>query len=130
MNATEEYNGYINSSKNQEIESMLDQPSEKRASVKKDVFIKGKQETLDDVIAFISNIIIFARYFVKMSKVDKDEQPYIIKLIIDVADFLSSAEYMNFHDKFKKGTTYMPHTVISYIFQKILSSSKWQRIQM
>ena len=116
MSATDEYNGYINSSKNQEVENMLDQPSEKRASVKKEVFIKGKQETLDDVIAFISNIVIFARYFVKMSKDEKEEQPYFIQLIIEVADFLSSAEYMNFHDKFKKGVTYMPHTLITYIF--------------
>ena len=116
MSATDEYNGYINSSKNQEVEYMLDQPSEKRASVKKEVFIKGKQETLDDVIAFISNIVIFARYFVKMSKDDKEEQPYFVQLIIEVADFLSSAEYMNFHDKFKRGTTYMPHTLITYIF--------------
>ena len=66
---------------------MLDQPSEKRASVKKEVFIKGKQENLDDVIAFISNIVIFARYFVKMSKDEKEEQPYFIQLIIEVADF-------------------------------------------
>ena len=116
MSATEEYNGYINSSKNQEVENMLDQPSEKRASVKKEVFIKGKQETLDDVIAFISNIIIFARYFVKMSKDNKDEQPYFIQLIIEMADFLSSAEYMKFHEQFKKGTVYMPHTLITYIF--------------
>ena len=116
MSATEEYNGYINSSKNQEVENMLDQPSEKRASVKKEVFIKGKQETLDDVIAFISNIIVFARYFVKMSKDDKDEQPYFIQLIIEMADFLSSAEYMKFHEQFKKGTPYMPHTLITYIF--------------
>ena len=87
MSATDEYNGYINSSKNQEVENMLDQPSEKRASVKKEVFIKGKQENLDDVIAFISNIVIFARYFVKMSKDEKEEQPYFIQLIIEVADF-------------------------------------------
>ena len=116
MNTTDEYNVYINSSKNQEVENMLDQPSEKRASVKKEVFIKGKQETLDDVIAFISNIVIFARHFVKMSKDDKEEQPYFIQLIIEVADFLSSAEYTNFHDKFKKSATYMPHTLITYIF--------------
>ena len=68
MSATDEYNGYINSSKNQEVENMLDQPSEKRASVKKKVFIKGRQETLDDVITFISNIVIFARYFIKSQR--------------------------------------------------------------
>ena len=102
MNTSDEYSGYINSSKNQEVENMLDQPSEKRAGVKKEIFIKGRQESLDDVITFISNIIIFARYFVKMSKDDKEDQPYIIQLIIEVADFLSSAKCMSFHEKFKK----------------------------
>ena len=42
MNTTDEYNVYINSSKNQEVENMLDQPSEKRASVKKLLFHKRK----------------------------------------------------------------------------------------
>ena len=91
---------YINSSKNQEVEHMLDQPSEKRTSVKKEVFIKGKQENLNDVITFIPNIVLFARYFVKISKEETEDQPYIIQMIIEVADFLSSAEYMSFNDKF------------------------------
>ena len=51
-----------------------------------------------------------------MSKDNKDEQPYFIQLIIEMADFLSSAEYMKFHEQFKKGTVYMPHTLITYIF--------------
>ena len=107
---------------------MLDQPSEKRAGVKKEIFIKGKQESLDDVIAFISNIIIFARYFVKMSKDDKEDQPYFILLIIEVADFLSSAEYMSFREKFKKSVTFMPtHLLIIFLIFS-LPSSKWQRI--
>ena len=36
---------------------MLEQPSEKRLGVHKDVFIKGGQETVNDVIAFITNIV-------------------------------------------------------------------------
>ena len=34
-NSTYEYNGYINSSKNTEVDRMLDQPSEKKASIRK-----------------------------------------------------------------------------------------------
>ena len=49
-----------NSSKNIDADRLLDQPSEKRSAVKKDIFIKGKQETLDDVITFISNIVTFS----------------------------------------------------------------------
>ena len=40
-NSTDEYNGYINSSKNIEVDRMLDQPNEKRASIRKEVFING-----------------------------------------------------------------------------------------
>ena len=52
----------MSSSKNLEAERMLDQPSEKRSSVRKDVFIKGRQETIQDVITFIANIIAFAKF--------------------------------------------------------------------
>ena len=57
----------MSSSKNLEAERMLDQPSEKRSSVRKDVFIKGRQETIQDVITFIANIIAFAKFWVKFS---------------------------------------------------------------
>jgi len=115
-NSTDEYNGYINSSKNIEVDRMLDQPSEKRSSIRKEVFIKGRQESIDDVIAFIANIIVYARFWVKMDKDDTEDQPYIIQLIVEIADYLSSAEYKNFYDRFKKSTVFMPHTLIAYIF--------------
>ena len=38
MNSTDEYNGYINLSKNRELKNMLDQHNNKRASIKKQVF--------------------------------------------------------------------------------------------
>ena len=38
----DEYTSLMNSSRNAEVESLLDQPSKKRAEVKKEVFIKGK----------------------------------------------------------------------------------------
>ena len=36
--STDEYNGYVNSSKNIEIDKLLDQPAEKRSGIRKDVF--------------------------------------------------------------------------------------------
>ena len=83
---------------------MLDHPSEKRASVKKDVFIKGRQETIDDVVSFIANIIIYARFWVQMSPINTDDQPYIIQLLVEIADYISSAEYVSFNEKYKKST--------------------------
>ena len=112
-NASDEYSGYINSSKNVEVDRLLDQPAEKRSSIRKEIFIKGRQDTLEDVIAFIANISVFARFWIKM---DNDKQPLLIQLITELADFLSSSEYKSFHDKFKTCKVYMPHTLITYIF--------------
>ena len=112
-NESVEYSGYINSSKDVEVDRLLDQPAEKRSSIRKEIFIKGRQETLEDVITFIANINVFARFWIKM---DNDTQPLLIQLLNDTADFLSSAEYKSFHDKFKTCKVYMPHTLITYIF--------------
>ena len=95
------------------MDRLLDQPAEKRSSIRKEIFIKGRQETLEDVITFIANINVFARFWIKM---DNDKQPLLIQLLNDTADFLSSAEYKSFHDKFKTCKVYMPHTLITYIF--------------
>ena len=59
---------YIDASKNCEVESILDQPSKKRMRVKKDIFIKGGYEYLDNFIKFIANILTFARFWVKMTE--------------------------------------------------------------
>ena len=82
---------------------MLDQPSEKRSGVRKDVFIKGRQETVDDVIAFIANIVCFGRFWVKMVDGDENSYPFVLQLFIEVADVLSSATYREFDGKFKTG---------------------------
>ena len=49
-NESMEYSSYINSSKDVEVDRLLDQPAEKRSSIRKEIFIKGRQETLEDVI--------------------------------------------------------------------------------
>ena len=95
----EDYNIYVNASKNQDVEKMLDQPSKKRAAVKKDIFIKGRQETIQDVIAFISNIVIFARFWVKIEKNNDEDYTFVVQLVTEVADILSSAEFMGFYSK-------------------------------
>ena len=112
-NESNEYSGYINSSRDVEVDRLLDQPAEKRSSIRKEIFLKGRQESLEDVITFIANITVFARFWIKMND---DTQPLMIQLLTEIADFLSSAEYKVFHDKFKKCKVYMPHTLISYIF--------------
>ena len=111
----EDYKRYISSSRNSEIEDTLNQPLEKRSAVKKDIFLKGKQESLKDVLQFIANIVVFARYWVKMN--DKSSsQPLIIQIIIEIADYISTSDYENFHETHITSKKYMPHALIAYIF--------------
>ena len=60
----DEYTSLVNSSRNAEVECLLDQLSEKRAEVEKEVFIKGKQETVDDVLCLISKLCVCTRFWV------------------------------------------------------------------
>ena len=116
LESVDEYRSYINSSKNIEVDDLLEQQSEKRASIKKDIFIKGKQETMEDVLAFIANIIVFVRFWVKMDLNKGDQQPLLVQLFMELSDFLSSSEFVQFNEKFKATKIYMPHTLITYIF--------------
>ena len=111
----EDYEKYINSSKNSEIEDTLNQPLEKRSGVKKDIFLKGKQESLKDVIQFIANVVVFARYWVKMNE-ELSSQPLIIQMIIEIADYISTSDYEIFHETHISSKKYMPHALIAYIF--------------
>ena len=47
---------------------------------------------------------------------DTNEMPYIIQMLIEIADFLSLSEYLSFDNKYRKTTKYLSHTLVSYIF--------------
>ena len=85
---SEEYYNFVNSIRNVEVYRMLDQPEEKRAIMRKDIFIKGRQESIDNVISFISNIIIYARFWVKIWDGTMDDHPLVIEMLMKIADFL------------------------------------------
>ena len=112
----DEYTSLVNSSRNVEVECLLDKPSEKRAEVEKEVFIKGKQETADDVLCFISNLFVFPRFWVRMDIDDVQLYPFVLQLLVKVANILSSVEYRDFDGKFVGGHEFMAHTLIAYVF--------------
>ena len=74
----DEFDQLQNSSANAELEEMLHQPSERRSSVSKTAFIKGRQETLDDVIALLANLIILGRFWVTFDGKDVSTYPYVL----------------------------------------------------
>ena len=102
------------------MECLLDQPSENRAETKKQLFIKDRQETLDNVFAFLANVFVFSHFWVRMGIDETTSYPFVVQLLVEVADILSSVEYRKFTGKFVGGYENMSHTLIAYVF-KILS---------
>ena len=109
----DEYTSLINSSHNVEIECLLDQPSEKRAEVKKEVFIKGKHETIDDILYLIANLFVFTRFWTRMDINDVQSYPFVLQLLVEVTDILLSVEYRDFDGNFIGGHEFMIHTLIA-----------------
>ena len=60
IDTNDEYSGYSNSGKNIEVYRILNQSAEKNARIATKCFVKGRQETLDDTIAFITNIVVYS----------------------------------------------------------------------
>ena len=74
----DEFDQLQNSSANNELEEIPHQPSERRASFFKTVFIKGRQETLDDVIALLANVTILGKCWVTFDEKDVTAYPYVL----------------------------------------------------
>ena len=87
-----EYTTALHASNNAEVERILEQPEKKRSTVGKKAFIKGQQETLDDIITLISNVMMLGRYWVTMKVRNEATHFCIIRLLFDLVYTLSSAE--------------------------------------
>ena len=115
---TDDYERYIATSRNNELEVILDQPSEKRSAVKKEIFIKGRQESIEHVLNFIANIVVFARFWVKMTE-ESTSQPTFVQILVEVADYISTSEYKYSNEQHIATKVYMSHTLIAYLFNII-----------
>ena len=112
----DEYKSSINLSKNVDVDRMFDQPDEKRTLMKKDIFIKGRQNSIEDIITFIANILVYSRFWVKTTANNLSDYPYVIQMFIKIADFLSPSKYTKFNDKYRHEAPHMYHTLVCYIF--------------
>ena len=92
----DKYTSILNSSRNTEVECLLDHPSERRSGIKIEVFIKGRQETLDNVPTFVSNVLVFGCFWVLMNIDDITSSIFVIQLRAELLDVISSAEYQEF----------------------------------
>ena len=112
----DEFDQLQNSSANNELEEMLHQPAERRASVSKTVFIKGRQETLDDVIALLANVMILDRFWVTFDGNDTTTYPYVLRQLSELADVLTTSEFRTFAGTMKGACPFLAHTLIVNTF--------------
>ena len=104
----------MNSSRNVEVDQKLDKSAEKRAGMgKQKKTLRGRQETLNNVITFIANITALGRFRVK---VKDDNFPMILNILMDITDLIYSVEYRSFDEKSKGSIIYMAYTLVVYIF--------------
>ena len=62
-------------------------------------------------------MLTLGRYWVNIDTTkEKVVYPFALKLLVELADTLSSAEFREFESKFKNMCPFMAHTLISYIF--------------
>ena len=78
----------MNQNKNIEVDRILDQPEAIRAVMRKDVFIKGKQDSVNDVPTFISNIIVYSQFWINISNEDTNDIPCIIQMLTEIVLYL------------------------------------------
>ena len=112
----DEYTKYIHSSRNSEVESILEHPSEKKSGLRKEVFLKGKQESIEDIVTLAANLRVFGRFWTSKDNNCFHQQPLVITMMEEVAEFVSSPEFHQFFSKHKKTSNYIVHTIIVYMF--------------
>ena len=105
-----------NSSKNVGLEEMLHQPSEMRSSVSKTVFVKERQDSLEDVVALLANIMVLGRFWVKFMGTDVSTYPYVLRQLVGLTDVLTSVKFREFAATMKGVCPYLVHTLIVNIF--------------
>ena len=73
---------------------------------KSDIFIKWKQNILNDVLHLIVNLITFSRFWTGCT-IDSLVPPAIVDILLELADELSSANY--YHPLTTEDTTQKAH---------------------
>jgi len=95
---------------------MLHQPSEKRSSVSKTIFVEGRQHSLNDVVVLLAKIMVIGQFWIKVTGDDNPMFPYVLRQLIELANVLTSAKFREFSATMKGVCSYLAHTLIINIF--------------
>ena len=112
---TTDYTKMMEASKNNELNELLDKPSNKRFKKRSEIFIKGKQNTLNDILHLIANIITYSRFWTGCT-IDSPVSPTIVDILLELADELPSAEHKIYDYKYSHTHKYISHKSFTHIF--------------
>ena len=121
----------MRSSKKHDTDGLLDQPKERRALKKKDIFVKCCQENLSDIVSAAANTIVFSNFFTDFELNDTSSQPVLVQVYMAVTDVLTSKEYKAYDSLHSKDAKYMYHNsmiILFNIFSQFLKVAKNRKV--
>ena len=74
------------------MEFSVGEVAEKRVTIDKNSFVEGRQESYSDAITTIANLDDF---FAFLCECNTGDEPDIVRMMRDPADFLSQSEFQN-----------------------------------
>lgn len=110
-----EYLEYLKKSHLEDLEALVEEASEKRQKIGLKVFIGGKQDTPEDVITALANIDAHFAFITPFDHKPKDQQPLLVKYLREIADLLSSKDFVRFNQKFISLYPWIPHMILAQV---------------
>ena len=113
-----EYNAYVQKSKNTNMENAIEERAEKCSAYDKKLFTKGRQNTYQDAITTIANLVIFLEFI--FDDAQSSENPALIVMLKGVAKILVTPAFRNYAEKNESKIPWLTHTLVCQI-QSILN---------
>ena len=110
-----EYLEYLRKSHLEDLEALVEEATEKRQKIGLKVFIGGKQDTPEDVITALANMDAHFAFITPFDRKSRDEKPLLVKYIREVADVLSSKDFVRFNQKYINLYPWIPHMILSQV---------------
>ena len=109
----DEYKKYISRNNNSEMEGVVDEAVEKRSVKDKTVFTKGRQDTLQDIITALANLIFVLEFLCNPD--DLAETPGILSMLHKVARKITEPDFKEFYNHNKHEMPWIPYSILCHI---------------
>ena len=113
-----DYNAYVQKSKNTSMENAIEERAEKCSAYDKKLFTKGRQNTYQDAITTISNLIVYFEFV--FDEAESSETPAIIMMLKGIAKNLATPAFRNYAEKNEAKIPWLTHTLVCQI-QSVLN---------